>query len=103
MNFDKLISVKAWSVSTNVKKVQAFLEFVNYNRKFIQRYSQKIMTLTNFTVKNRLWKWDENEQTAFERLQDVYLNNSILRMIGMNSSIRIEIDIFNLVIEVCLN
>ena len=35
MNSNKLISVKTWSVFTNVKEVQAFLEFVNYNRKFI--------------------------------------------------------------------
>ena len=39
MNFDKLTSIKAWSVFINVKKVQIFLKFVNYNRKFIQEYS----------------------------------------------------------------
>ena len=61
MNFDKLTSVKAWSVFINVKKVQAFLELVNYNRKFIQEYSQKTMTFTNLTVKNRSWKWNKDE------------------------------------------
>ena len=35
MNLDKLTSIKTWSVFTNIKKVQAFLEFVNSNRKFI--------------------------------------------------------------------
>ena len=39
MNLDKLTSVKAWSVFINIKGVQAFLEFVNYNKKFIQEYS----------------------------------------------------------------
>ena len=46
MNFDKLTSVKAWSVFINIKKVQAFLKFVNYNRKFIQEYSQMIIALS---------------------------------------------------------
>ena len=61
MNLDKLRSVKTWSVFINVKKMQIFLKFVNYNRKFIQEYSQKIMTFTNFTVKNRLWKWNKDK------------------------------------------
>ena len=43
INSDKLTSVKRWSVSINVKKMQVFLEFVNYNRKFIQEYSQKTL------------------------------------------------------------
>ena len=103
MNSDKLASVRAWSVSTNVKEVQAFLEFVNYNRKFIQEYSQKAMTLTNLTVKNRPWKWKEDEQTTFERLRNACLNNSILRMIDMSSSIKIETDAFDLIIEACFS
>ena len=51
INLDKLTSVKIWLVFINIKKVQTFLKFVNYNRKFIQEYSQKIMTFTNFTIK----------------------------------------------------
>ena len=83
--------------------MQAFLKFVNYNRKFIQEYLQKIMTFTNFTIKNRSWKWNEDEQMAFERLRDACLNNSILRIIDINNSIKIETDAFDLIIEACLN
>ena len=54
MNFDKLTLIKACSIFINVKKVQIFLEFVNYNKNFIQKYSQKVITLTNFTIKNKL-------------------------------------------------
>ena len=103
INLDKLTSVKTWSVFINVKKMQVFLKFLNYNKKFIQKYLQKIITLTNFTIKNRSWKWNEDKQTAFERLQNVYLSNSILRMIDMNSSIKIETDTFDLIIKTCLN
>ena len=85
MNPDKLTSVKAWPVPTNVKEVQAFLGFVNYN------------------IKDRPWKWEEDEQTAFERLRDACLSNSVLRMVDMSSSIRIETDAFNLAIGAYLN
>ena len=103
MNSDKLTSIKAWSVFINIKKAQTFLKFVNYNRKFIQEYSQKILTLTSLTVRNRSWKWNEDEQTTFERLRDACLSNLVLRMIDMNSSINIETDIFNLIIEACFS
>ena len=79
--------------------MQVFLKFINYNKKFIQEYSQKIMTLINLIVKNRSWKWNENEQATFERLQIVYLNNSVLKIIVMKSFIKIEIDTFDLIIK----
>ena len=103
MNFDKLTSVKTWSIFINIKEMQAFPKFVDYNRKFIQGYSQKIMILTNLTIKNRLWKWNEDEQTTFERLRNACLSNSILRMIDISSSIKIETDASDLVIEACFN
>ena len=42
---------------------------------------------------------DEDEQTTFERLQDACLNNSVLRIIDMNSLIKIETDTSDLIIE----
>ena len=40
---------------------------------------------------------------TFERLQNVYLNNLILKIIDTNNSIKIEIDTFNLIIETCFS
>ena len=53
MNSIKLKTIKNWSQSTNVKKVQAFLGFVNYNRKFIKDYFKKIISLINLTIKDK--------------------------------------------------
>ena len=54
MNLAKLKVVKDWSRSTSVKKMQAFLRFVNYNRKFIKNYFKKIIPLINLTIKDKL-------------------------------------------------
>ena len=35
----KLNVIKKWKRLTNVKKVQSFIDFVNYNRKFIKKFS----------------------------------------------------------------
>ena len=53
MNLTKIKTIKNWSQSTNVKKVQAFLRFINYNCKFIKNYFKKIIFLINLTIKNK--------------------------------------------------
>ena len=66
MNLVKLKTIKNWSQSTNIKEVQAFLEFVNYNRKFIKDYFKKVIPLINLTIKNKSWSWGTQEQQAFK-------------------------------------
>ena len=53
MDPTKIKVVKDWPQSINVRKVQAFLKFVNYNRKFIKNYSKKTLSLTNITIKGK--------------------------------------------------
>ena len=36
----------------NIRELQLFLSFVDYNRKFINKYFKKIVTLTKLTAKN---------------------------------------------------
>ena len=57
MNLIKLKAIKDWSQSINVKEVQTFLKFVNYNRKFIKNYSKKVIFLINLTIKDKPWNW----------------------------------------------
>ena len=54
INFEKLQTVREWKLSTNIKKIQFFLDFINYNKKFIKNYSANIILLTNLTKKNIL-------------------------------------------------
>ena len=103
MNSIKLKAIKKWSKSTSVKEVQAFLRFVNYNRKFIKNYFKKVISLINLTIKDKPWNWEIKKRQAFERLRDVCLQQSILQMFNSKKSIRIETNASNLIIDVCLN
>ena len=103
MNSTKFKIIKEWSKSTNVKEVQTFLEFVNYNRKFIKDYFKKVIPLINLTTKDKPWDWKNKEQKAFEQLRDVCLQQSILQMFNSKKSIRIETNALNLIIGACLN
>ena len=73
MNSIKFKAIKDWSQSINVKEIQAFLKFVNYNRKFIKNYFKKIIPLINLTIKDKLWIWKHQKQQTFEQLRDACL------------------------------
>jgi hypothetical protein len=49
----KVKAVLDWSIPKTVTKIQEFIRFANFYRRFIKRYSGIIIPLTNFTKKNR--------------------------------------------------
>lgn len=100
---NKIKVVKKWQTSTNVKKIQFFLEFVNYNRKFIKDYFKKAISLTRLTAKNIEWSWEAREEAAFRELQQACVTESVLKMFDLKKLIRIESNASNLAIEACLN
>ena len=103
MNSIKLKAMQKWSQSTNIKEVQTFLEFVNYNRKFIKNYFKEVIPLINLTIKDKSWNWESQEQQAFEQLRNACLQQSILKMFDSKKSIQIKTNASNLIINACLN
>jgi hypothetical protein len=67
----KVEVVNKWPVSQNQKEVRGFLGLVNYYQKFIHRYTHIIVLLNKLLRKERLWRWSEKEQKAFEYLKEV--------------------------------
>jgi len=52
-NSKKTNAVRNWSLSKQVKKVQAFLGLMNYYQKFIPNYAKIAEPLTQLTHKNK--------------------------------------------------
>ena len=86
INFKKIEVVKKWKTSINVKKLQSFLEFVNYNRKFIKNYSNKTIFLIKLTAKNVSWFWRSKKKATFRKLQQICVIESILKMFDSKKS-----------------
>jgi hypothetical protein len=53
INFKKIQAVKDWPVLSSIKKIQSFLGFANYYRKFIKRFGTITRLLTDFTKKEQ--------------------------------------------------
>ena len=64
-----------WEVFKTVKRVQRFLGFVKFSRKFIKNFSQLIMFLTNLVTK---FDWSEATKKAFSKLKQIFVTAPLL-------------------------
>jgi hypothetical protein len=51
INPKKIETIITWKILVILKQLQLFLEFVNFYKKFIKNYLQKILLLTNIIKK----------------------------------------------------
>jgi len=65
----KVAGVREWSIPENQTDVQAFIDFVNFYRRFIQDFSTIARPLFDLTRSDKAWNWDAKEQKAFECLK----------------------------------
>jgi hypothetical protein len=55
MNSEKIKAIVKWKTSQNLKDVQAFLDFINFYRRFIKEFFKVVKSLVQLTKKNRLF------------------------------------------------
>src|SRR5271168_1736881 len=88
----KVSGVVEWPVPTNKKEVQSFLGFTNFYRRFIQDFSHHARPLFNLTKNDVEWKWNIDEQTAFELLKEKIISAPVLALPDNSKTFRIEAD-----------
>ncbi|CAI7873960.1 unnamed protein product [Closterium sp. NIES-54] len=76
----KLDTVKAWNPITNITKLQSFLGFVNYVRRFVPDIACLTGTLTDLLRKGVTFTWGEKEHAAFSTLKNVLCSPPVLRI-----------------------
>ena len=103
MNSEKIQSVVEWSVSRNIKKVQFFLGFTNFYRKFIEKYSKIASPLTELTRKDQKFKWSPEAQKAFNELKKRFTSQLILMSFDPEKPITLETDASDRAIEACIS
>ena len=85
------------------KKYDLSLVFINYNRKFMEGYSKKVLPLTNLTIEKNLWQWEEKEKAAFQNLKAACCTQPVLKIFDPEKPIQIETDASDLAIGACLS
>ena len=75
-----------------------FLDFINYNYKFIKDYSKKAIFLTKLTIKHIKLSWIRKEKATFKKLQQIYIAKWVSKKFNTKKLIRIKTNISYLVI-----
>ena len=102
MDSAKVKAVLDWPIPKTVTEVQEFMGFANFYRRFIKGYSGIATPLTNFTKKDRIFSWTENEQFAFEKLKRRFSETPILAIFDPEQLIVVETDASDYAIGTCL-
>ena len=103
MNSEKIQSVTEWLTLTNVKKVQFFLEFINFYCKFIEKYSKITTPLTELMKKDTRFEWSLEAQKIFEELKKRFTSQPILLSFKSEKPITLEMNMSDRAIEACIS
>ncbi|KAJ0833047.1 putative nucleotidyltransferase, Ribonuclease H [Helianthus annuus] len=76
----KIDSIKNWPTPKTPTEVRQFLGLAGYYRRFIQGFSKIAQPLTTLTQKGVTYKWNEAQESAFQRLKDNLCSAPILSL-----------------------
>ncbi|KAA0043343.1 putative ribose-5-phosphate isomerase 4 [Cucumis melo var. makuwa] len=88
---EKIRSIKQWPVRTNVREVRGFLGLTGYYRRFVQHYGSIAAPLTQL-LKLGAFKWNDEAQLAFNRLQEAMMTLPVLALPDFSVPFEVEID-----------
>uniref|UniRef100_A0A3B3CRR4 Gypsy retrotransposon integrase-like protein 1 n=1 Tax=Oryzias melastigma TaxID=30732 RepID=A0A3B3CRR4_ORYME len=88
----KIEAVTNWPPPETRRKLQQFLGFANFYRRFIRNYSGIASPLTRLTSTNRPFVWSTEAQHAFDKLKNLFVNAPILIQPDTSRQFIVEVD-----------
>ena len=92
MNSQKIEVIIQWVTSIKLVKVQFFIGFCNFYRRFIKDFLKIVRPLTRLAQKDTPFEWNETCQTAFESLKKQMTEASVLRHFDQNHELYLKTD-----------
>ena len=95
---DRILTIKKWLKPKSFHKVQVFLGFINFYKRFIHRYSYEAIRLTNLLVgienrrKTGPFTFTLKAKASFEKLKKAFTTALFLIYFDSNKPIRVETD-----------
>jgi hypothetical protein len=66
---DRVQVIKDYPAPGSPQEVMRFLGMAGYCRRFIPRYADIVLPLTELTRSDRAWSWGQKEQEAFDLIR----------------------------------
>jgi len=95
MEEDKVAGVLKWPAPQCVRDVRKFLGLANYYRRFVKDFAKVALPMNKLTRKDEKWKWEEEQQNAFERLKQIFTSRPTLATPDLDKEFRVEADASN--------
>jgi len=95
MEEEKVEGVLNWPIPKMVRDVRKFLGLTNYYRQFIKNFATLAKLLNTLTRKDEKWKWEEDQQKAFEQLKGIFTTRPLLVASNLDKEFRVEADASN--------
>jgi hypothetical protein len=78
MNLEKMKIIVEWKKSTHLKKIQAFLKFVNFYKRFIKNIFIVVKSFVKLIKKNHRFSCSDNCQATFDDLKKRVIETFVL-------------------------
>ena len=78
MEQEKVRAILEWPEPTNVKEVQEFLGFANFYRRFIKKYSDRLVPITKLLQKDVPFKWTQQHSEAMTDIKARFTEEPLL-------------------------
>ena len=105
MDPSKVAAVMDWPAPRTLTHLQAFIGFVNFYRRFIPRFSEKCLPLTNLLPQGKKITWTEEAQGAFDALKEAFRDHEhgVLAYFDPARSTIVETDASDAAIAACIS
>ena len=97
MNFIKVKVIVNWVTSTNLKKIQDFVDFINFYQCFIKNFSKLVKLFTQLTWKDTSFVWNKVCVKVFDNLKKQISSISVLHHFDVKRQAILKIDAFDYV------
>ncbi|KAL7281156.1 hypothetical protein ACG7TL_004464 [Trametes sanguinea] len=87
----KVAGVAEWPVPTTKKELQSFLGFANFYRRFVEGFAKIATPLHRLTGQTE-WRWQTEQQDAFERLKTAITSAPVLAIPNDDDPFRVQCD-----------
>lgn len=89
---EKVKAVMEWESPTSVRGVRSFLGFANFYRCFVKDYSSLTAPLNLLTKKDQPFKWDKEQQQAFDDIKFALVTAPLLATFNPDYPTIVEAD-----------
>ncbi|MBD2359459.1 DDE-type integrase/transposase/recombinase [Tolypothrix sp. FACHB-123] len=100
---EKIRAVEEWEAPRSVRDLRSFLGFANFYRDFIPGFSSITEPLNQLTTKGATFRWEAEEEEAFQRLKLGFVSWPVLRQWDPDLETLVEPDSSGRAIGGCLS